>query len=163
MPDNIIEMGHITGAFGILGWVKIKTDANISNYNQVLLSINGKWVPHKVEKCSYKDNVSNVKFAAINDRDAAMLLKGTVIGVERKNFPKISEDEYYQADLIGLTVTNLVNEHLGTVVDIMDTGANAVLVINDDKLERLIPFVGVYVNSINFEKKQIIVDWGLDY
>jgi 16S rRNA processing protein RimM len=163
MPDNIINMGHITGAFGILGWVKIKTEADMSNYKELLLSINGKWIPHKVEKCSNNELGANVKFASISDRDDAMALKGTLVGLARDKFPKLPDDEYYQADLVGLTVTNLQNENLGTVKNIMDTGANIVLVVKDDKLERLIPFVGVYITSVSIEKKQIIVDWGLDY
>ena len=163
MPDNIIEMGHITGAFGILGYVKIKTDADIRNYKELLLSINGKWVPYKIEKCSFNEVGASVKFATINDRDAAALLRGTLVGLSRDKFPKLPDDEYYQADLIGLSVTNLQNQNLGTVTNIMDTGANIVLVIKDGDLERLIPFVGVYITSVDISKKQIIVDWGLDY
>lgn len=163
MPDNIIKMGHITGAFGILGWVKIKTDTNIANYKELLLSINGKWIPYKLEKCSNNEASANVKFESITNRDEAMALKGTVVGLERNKFPKLADDEYYQADLLGLTVTNLQNENLGTITNIMDTGGNIVLVVKDNMLERLIPFVGVYVASVSIEKKQVIVDWGLDY
>jgi 16S rRNA processing protein RimM len=163
MPDNIIDMGHITGAFGILGWVKIKTETDISNYPELLLSINGKWTPYKVEKYSSNDNVTNVKFTSITNRDEAIALKGTVVGIKRQNFPNLSDNEYYQADLIGLNVTNIDNQFLGKVENLMDTGANAVLIVKDDKLERMIPFVSVYVISVNLDKKQIIVDWGLDY
>ncbi len=163
MPDNIINMGHIAGAFGILGWVKIKTEADMSNYKELLLSINGRWLQYKVEKCTNNEFGANIKFASINDRNDAMALKGTIIGLARDKFPKLPDDEYYQADLIGLTVTNLQNEKLGTVTSIMDTSANIVLVVKDGKLERLIPFVGIYITSVSIENKQIIVDWGLDY
>jgi 16S rRNA processing protein RimM len=55
---------------------------------------------------------------------------------------------------------------LGVVSDMMETGANDVLVVkanlNDgfSKKERLIPYiVGQVVDSVSIENKQICVDW----
>jgi 16S rRNA processing protein RimM len=69
--------------------------------------------------------------------------------------------------LTGLDVVNLQGESLGKVVGILETGAHEVLKIQDEhagkKFERLIPFVGALVQSVDLAGKRIVVDWGLDY
>ena len=57
---------------------------------------------------------------------------------------------------------------LGKVVGLLDTGPHSVLrVMPPDEIkeeaERLIPFVGAYVDAVSLEARLITVDWGLDY
>ncbi len=164
MDNNvIIPMGKIIGAFGILGWVKIKTDTVLEHYPELLLSINDKWVAYKIEKAFVHDAVNNVKLLGVDNRDQAFALRGTIVGIERDKFPDLEQDEYYQTDLIGLTVHNKEHQLLGIVDSLMETGANVVLVLKDGDTERLIPFVNNYIISVDLPKKQIIADWGLDY
>lgn len=165
MPDNIIPMGKVVGAFGILGWLKIKTDTqdndSLGKYPKLLLLINNNWVLHKIEKFFVKADIFHVKLENMSDRDQAISLRGTLVGIPRNEFPQLTEDEYYWTDLIGLSVLNLANENLGTVENLMETGASAVLVIKSGDQERLIPFVSRYI--IKVDKEQIVVDWELDY
>ena len=50
------------------------------------------------------------------------------------------------------------------LIQLLATGAaNDVLVVRQDKTERLIPFVGAYVLEVDLPGKTIRVDWGLDY
>ena len=158
-------MGHIIGAFGIHGWVKIKTDAvhSLSNYPKVLLKQNEQWSEYKLEKVSTANDVLQVKLENINDRNQALALKGTVVGIERSEFPALANDEYYFTDLIDLNVYNQKHEFLGQVKNLMETGATAVLVLQDGDKERLIPFVNKYIINVDLQNKQIIVDWELDY
>lgn len=167
MPNNIIPMGRVVGAFGILGWLKIKTDTqeedSLGRYPKLLLNINHNWVNYKVEKFFAKAEVFHVKLEGISDRDQAALLRGTVVGIERDMFPKLPDNEYYWTDLIGLTVNNLANELIGTIESLMETGANAVLVIKNGDKQHLIPFVDNYIINVDIKNQQVVVDWGLDY
>ncbi|MBP9742668.1 MAG: ribosome maturation factor RimM [Burkholderiales bacterium] len=165
--NNVIPMGKIIGAFGVLGWVKIKSSStnpeSLGSYVDVLLFINSKWANYKIEKFFLKSDILHVKLADINTRDQAIALRGVTIGVLRSKFPTLAQDEYYWTDLIGLTVSNLSQQLLGTVDDLMETGANSVLVIKNEDQQYLVPFVGSYIINVDMEKRQIIVDWGLDY
>lgn len=168
IPANLIDMGYIANAFGIQGWVKIKTATEYSDsldeYAQVYLKLkDGTILSKKIEKSFARDGVFHAKFAGINDRDAAFALKGTIVAVDREEFPDLDEDEFYWVDLIGLNVINVQGESLGIVKDLMETGANDVLVVKLEQEERLIPFVAQYVVKVDMQNKQIIVDWGLDY
>ncbi|HET8870396.1 MAG TPA: ribosome maturation factor RimM [Aquabacterium sp.] len=100
----------------------------------------------------------------IEDRNAAEALKGARVFVSRSAFPTPDNDEFYWVDLIGLTVVNRQGEILGEVFDLLDTGPHCVLRIKGgDQVERMIPFVSAYIDSVSLADRQIVADWGLDY
>lgn len=100
----------------------------------------------------------------ITDRNGAEALRGARVFVSRSAFPTPDSDEYYWIDLLGLTVVNRQNEVLGTVADLIDTGAHSVLrCVDEANTERLIPFVAAYIDSVSLADKRIVADWGLDY
>lgn len=166
--STLVDMGYVAGAFGVKGWVKIKvateyTDS-LADYESVSLKLpNGRVVSQTIESGFARDGVYHAKFSGINDRDAAVALRGAVVAVARDEFPETGEDEYYWVDLIGMTVINLQGESLGVVSELMETGANDVLVVGKGKDSRLIPFVAQYIINVDMATKTITADWGLDY
>ncbi len=100
----------------------------------------------------------------ITDRNGAETLRGARVFVSRSAFPTPDSDEFYWIDLMGLTVVNRQDEVLGTVADLIDTGAHSVLrCVDEANTERLIPFVSAYIDSVSLADKRIVADWGLDY
>lgn len=105
----------------------------------------------------------------LDDRNDAEALKGARVFVSRSAFPTPEPDEYYWIDLIGLNVVNRQGEFLGQVADLMTTGPHSVLrcvvpaAEGQDAVERLIPFVSAYIDSVSLADKRIVADWGLDY
>ena len=162
-------MGNIVGAFGIKGWVKIKTstmeaDALIQ-YKDLYLLINGKYTLCKLEDGFIKNNVLHAKFADVIDRDQAEALRGVAICVSRDDFPQALDDEYYWIDLINCTVFNQAGECFGSVSSLMETGSSSILVIKNDSSNKeiLIPFVADYITDVDLKGKKITVVWELDY
>ena len=102
------------------------------------------------------------KLAGVDDRDQAFALRGADISIPRDALPPVAEGEFYWADLVGLDVVNLQGEHLGQIDDLLETGANDVLVVKGDR-ERLLPYVDAIVLEVNLVDRMIRVDWGLDY
>ncbi|MDE2401570.1 MAG: ribosome maturation factor RimM [Burkholderiales bacterium] len=100
----------------------------------------------------------------IADRNAAEALRGARVFVPRTAFPTPEPDEYYWIDLIGLTVLNREGQTLGVVADLIDTGPHSVLrCVDEAQVERLIPFVAAYIDSVSLQDRRIVADWGLDY
>jgi 16S rRNA processing protein RimM len=168
LPANLIDMGYIATAFGIQGWVKIKVATeyadSLNDYSQIFLRlVDGNIVQQKIEDGFAREGVFHAKFAGITNRDQAFALKGATVLVDRQEFPSLDANEYYWVDLIGLAVVNQQGHSLGTVKNLMETGANDVLVVIDGTTQRLIPFVAQYVVNVDMANKQISVDWGLDY
>lgn len=172
IPDDLVLVGHVVGAYGIKGWVRIRS---YSADADAMLHAKTWWLDkpelHDVEAMQAKMHGEDVvaQLMGVADRNAAESLKGAAVQVRRSHFPPLSGDEYYWLDLMGLAVENLQGEHLGVVLDLMDNGAHPILrvaapVQGDDKpKEWLIPFVDQFVKTVDQQAKKITVDWGLDF
>ncbi len=183
-PADAVEVGAVVDAYGLKGWVKVAPHAQGGG---ALLAAKRWWLVKGGQRgqqqgderqCASRlaakvhgDSVVG-QLAGVADRDAAMLLRGSRIYVSRAEFPAPQADEYYWVDLMGLDVANEAGVELGKVADLIDNGAQSVLRVEypstgkDGKPvtgERLIPFVGVYVKSVDLAAKRIIVDWEADY
>jgi 16S rRNA processing protein RimM len=103
----------------------------------------------------------------IDDRDSAQALRGARVFVPRSSFPSTAPDEYYWVDLIGLEVVNREGETLGRVTELLQTAAQAVMVMKymsgEKMAERMIPFVAAHVDGVDLAGKRISVNWQSDY
>jgi 16S rRNA processing protein RimM len=178
LPPDAIEVGRIADAWGIKGWFKVLPH---SASPEALFS-SKRWYLLPAEKGAKtftgtvllrvreaKEHSGTVVASAhdVDDRSAAEALRGARIFIPRSSFPTAGDDEFYWVDLIGLEVVNRDGRVLGQVKELISTGPQTVLVIEysqDGKvLERMIPFVSVYVDSVDVPGKRIVVDWQADY
>jgi 16S rRNA processing protein RimM len=159
-------MGRIAGPFGILGWVKVQpfteTIDGLLDFPVWNLGRGEQWREVKVLESEAHHKTLVARLEGCNDRDAAAALKGLEIAVPREALPDAPENEYYWSDLIGLEVVNVQGEVLGKVVDILETGANDVLVLEGER-ERLLPFTAQVILEVDLAARRINVDWGSDY
>lgn len=165
----MVIMGRVASAHGIKGWVKIQP---FTEYVDSLLQYptwwigeqeQGPWREVEVQKCEAHLKVVVASLPNCPDRNAAEKLKGWLIAVPRAALPEQSEDEYYWSDLIGLTVINEAGVDLGKVEQLLETGANQVLMVNGASGQLLIPFVASAIKQVDIENKCIKVDWAADY
>ena len=175
-PDDLIQVGHITGAYGIRGGIRVSP---YSMDADALLSVKTWWLdkpslrPVQVRNAKSHSGDVTATLVDVTDREMAEALKGATVQVSRADFPELPEDEYYWTDLIGLDTVNLQGEALGKVTDMMHNGAQSILRITpvpdpnaapDAKApERLVPFVDQYVKTVDLQARLITLDWGLDY
>jgi 16S rRNA processing protein RimM len=179
LPDDAVEVGAIIDAYGLKGWVKVAAHANASQGGEALTSAKRWWLVKGHERKAapvvaakaHSDSIV-AHLSGSGDRDQALALKGWRVHVRRSDFPALAADEFYWVDLIGLEVVNESGVALGVVADLLDNGAHSVLRIEypaqgkDGQpvaAERLIPFVGVYVKTVDQAAKRIVVDWEADY
>ncbi|MEY2681017.1 MAG: hypothetical protein RL661_1248 [Pseudomonadota bacterium] len=165
--SSLVEVGEIVGAFGVLGWVKVRsyTDppANILKYNPWALGSSEAPRSAKLVEGRPQGAAVVARLEGVDDRDQAIALKGTRILVPRQCFPEASPGTYYWADLIGLGVVTVAGVSLGKVRGLLETGANDVLDIKGDR-DRLIPFVvGEFVKNVNLVESLITVDWDPEF
>jgi 16S rRNA processing protein RimM len=161
-------MGRIAAAHGIRGWVKIQP---FTEHLDSLLDYPAWWIGHehgpwrevKIGQCEVHSKTLVAQLPDCPDRTAAEKLKGLLIAVPRSSLPEQGENEYYWSDLIGLAVVNEAGERLGTVANLLETGANDVLSIRNDSGEILIPFVASTIKQVDLQDKTIRVAWDLDY
>jgi len=160
-------MGRVAAPFGIQGWIKIQpfTDEldGLAGYSEWWLGDGVTWRQVAVTDCAVHGATLIAKLDGVADRNASAAIKGQQVAVPRALLPKPGHDEYYWSDLIGLAVTNLQGEALGTISSLLETGAHDVLVVKQGEQERLIPFIEQYVIKVDLPSGQVRVDWGIDY
>ncbi len=116
-----------------------------------------------LESVSHSGNVV-ARLEGCSDRDEALEYRGMRVAVPRSALPATKAGEYYQADLVGLTVTNLEGEQLGKVAGLFSNGAHDVLrIAKVDGGEQLMPLVQQFLCEIDLKAGILRVDWGLDW
>jgi 16S rRNA processing protein RimM len=166
-PEDLVGMGYVMGAFGVRGWIKIHVDTeypdSLFEYTHWWLKLHGVWKIFHLLEGSVHTKALVAKLEGIEDREAAALLRGAEIAVSRALMPEPEEDTYYWADLMGLTVINEAQETLGRVEKLLETGANDVLVVKNEEVERLIPFVAAVIRKVDANAGTILVNWDADF
>jgi 16S rRNA processing protein RimM len=157
-------MGRVAGVFGVHGWLKLHSHtrprANLLGYKSWLLGHPGDWRTVKVTGSRVHGPSLLAKLEGIDTREAAEALLRQQIAVPRSALPKLARNEYYWAELIGMSVRDQAQRDLGQVARLVEAGDHDVLVIRGEPGETLIPFVqGVYVLRVDRTAGVIDVDW----
>jgi len=155
-----VHLATILGAHGLKGEVRVKTFTETSEklgaYGP-LYATDGRSFTLVALRAS-DDGEAVASFREIADRTAAEKLKGTALFVAREALPPAGSDEFYHADLVGLTVYDTDGRHLGKVAAIHNYGASDVLAIADDEGgEILIAFSRENVPEIDMKAGRLVV------
>ena len=158
--DRYVVLGIITGPHGIRGDVKLKSFTEdpeaIAQYGQ-LDTADGKRLEITSLKPAKAGFIARIK--GIGDRNQAEALKGTELRLSRDRLPEPEEEEFYHADLVGLTATTSDGQTFGDVIAVHDFGAGDLLEIrlagNGDTV--LIPFKLATVPEIDIAVGRIVV------
>lgn len=164
---EIINVGKISGVFGVKGWVKVFsfTDPreNILTYSPWLLKKGDETKTVEVIDGQLQGKTIVAQLAGVNDRDQAAGLMGWDVFITQDQLPAAAKDEYYWSDLVGLKVETIDGVQLGVVDSLLETGANDVIVVQGER-ERAIPFLqGQTIIDIDLNEGRIIVDWDPEF
>jgi 16S rRNA processing protein RimM len=170
--EHPIIVGRIGGVYGVRGWLKIESytrpKENIFTYSPWLIHVNGCWAEIDIEESQQRGSGRLlVKLAGIDSPEEARKYNHYDLAVAQEQLPPLTEGEYYWHDLIGLEVINQDEIKLGKISEIVETGANDVLVINglsdgvsDKKAKVLIPLImDVFVKQVDLIAKTMHVEW----
>lgn len=162
-----INVGKISGVFGVKGWVKVfsftDTRENILNYSPWLLKKDSESRSVTVIDGKLQGKAVVAQLEGVDDRDQAATLMGWDIFISPDQLPKAAKGEYYWSELIGLAVETTLGVQLGTVEGLLETGANDVLIVKGER-ERVIPFLqGQTIINIDLDAGRVVVDWDPDF
>jgi 16S rRNA processing protein RimM len=162
-----INVGKISGVFGIKGWVKVfsftECRENILSYSPWLLKKDSETRLVAIIDGKLQGKAVVAQLDGVNDRDQAASFMGWDIYITPEQLPKVAKDEYYWSDLIGLSVETDLGVQLGVVESLLETGANDVVIVKGER-ERVIPFLqGQTIMAIDLEAGKMVVDWDPDF
>ncbi|MEL6840825.1 MAG: ribosome maturation factor RimM [Pseudomonadota bacterium] len=161
MNDRVI-VGSLGGAFGVHGEVRLKSfcadPAAIADYTP-LYTEDGRAFAQVVLTGQLKNGFS-ARIDGVVTKEDADALRNTPLYADRANMPSLPDDEYYYADLIGLSVLDTGGATLGIVRNVMDHGAGDLLEVAvpgaSDTV--LLPFTKAIVPTVDLGANRIIAD-----
>jgi 16S rRNA processing protein RimM len=98
-----------------------------------------------------------LQLETINDREAADLLRQQYVMLTQEDAVPLEEGEYYLYQLIGVNVYTDENEHLGTITEVIETGANDVYVVHGPRGEVLLPAIDECVLELDLDANKMTV------
>ncbi len=162
-------MARIGAAHGIRGWLWAQSYASDDGIYSTAcgwrLKLAGaqQWEPAAIEDSRPASGSLQIKLVGCDDRTDAEALRGSELGLPRKELPELPDGQYYWHDLIGASVRNREDEELGRVREVLPMPANGVLVAVRDGRENLIPLTDTHVVSVDVRAGDVVVDWPANF
>lgn len=175
-PAQTIVVGQLAGAFGVKGWLKVRSftqpEDNILSYQPWWLKTESGIRSVEILDYKFRPQGLVVQLKGIDDRDVAVQLGRSQIVVAQDLLPDLEQGEFYHHQLLGLKVYVSAEDSellLGTVASVMETGANDVIIVKPSKdsiddNERLIPFVvDQYILRVDLASGRLWADWDPEF
>lgn len=147
-----ILVGKIVAPQGIRGEVRVQSfAANTTDFKKFNIHSNkfndGDF---KFVRIVPNSNVIIAKINGIDNRNTAETLRGTELFIAREALPDLSDNEYYQADLIGFDVIRN-GEKIGIIDCFQNYGAGDIIELDNGDM---VSFIGA---DVNLDKKQVVI------
>lgn len=160
--EDLLQVGVITTTHGIRGEVKVfptTDDANrFKQLKQVILDNGKEKRDLEIVSVKFFKNQVIVKFKGLDNINDVEKYRKAGLYVTRENAVPLRENEYFIADLIGLAAVSDEGEELGTVTDVLQTGANDVYVIGKTgNAELLVPAIRDCIKAVDLEEKKMTI------
>ena len=153
--EQLLQVGVISSTHGVRGEVKVfptKDDPQrFKSLKNVILDKGKEQIPLEIQGVKFFKQFVILKFKGIDNINDIERYKRRSLFVTREDAVELEEDEYYIADLIGMDVITDEGEE-GKLVDVIETGANEVYVVEFDKYgEVLIPAIHDCILDVDIE------------
>ena len=160
--EERLQVGVISSTHGVRGEVKVfPTTDDVTRFKklkEVILVTEKTEKILKITSVKFFKQFAILKFEGIDTLNDVEVYKGASLFVTRKNAVKLQKDEYFIADLIDLNVVDDNGNELGTLIDVMQTGANDVYIVkNAEGKELLFPAIKECILDIDFKNGKMIV------
>ena len=166
--ETKLQVGVISSTHGVRGEVKVfPTTDDVKRFKrlkEVILDTGKEELTLEIEGVKFFKQFVILKFKGYDNINDIEKYKGKSLFVTRANAVRLRRDEYFIADLQGLTVVDEEDKLLGTLRDVMETGANDVYIIDmADGREVLVPAIKECILHVDVEagKMQIHLMDGL--
>lgn len=161
-PSHVVT-GRVVAAHGVLGWVKVEPlTANPRRFrsgNSFILEGREGGERLVLEEVREGRGVLLVKFTACGDRAGAEAVVGRELLVERDELEECPAGAWWESDIIGLEVHTSDGRYLGVVAEVMETGANDVLVVEKEGAgEVLIPMIEEVIARVDTRGGRMVID-----
>jgi 16S rRNA processing protein RimM len=157
---RFLVIGRIIKAHGVGGEVRVEVLTDLpERFTWLETVFLGRDDPRpvRVEGVRFHQSWALVKLAGYDSREAVMGLRGEWLQVPEEESIPLEEGEYFLYQLVGLQVHTEEGDHLGELVQVLETKANNVFIVQCQHGEVLLPDIDEVIKSIDFETGRMIV------
>lgn len=160
--EEFLQVGAIANTHGIAGEVKVfpMTDdiRRFKQLKEVYLDTGRERMLIHVASCKFVKNQPVLKFKEFSNINEVEKYKRCGLFITRDQAVPLGKDEYFIADLIGLSVIREDGETLGELTDVLQTGANDVYEVTmENGKQVLLPVIRECIKKVDLEKRQVTV------
>ena len=132
--EDFFQVGIISSTHGVKGEVKVypTTDdpRRFRKLRKVMVDTGRERLVMEVEGVKFFKQFVILKFKGIDSLNEVEKYRKASLFVTRENAVRLSKNEYFIADLMGLRVRNEDEEEIGVLREVLETGANDVYIID---------------------------------
>jgi 16S rRNA processing protein RimM len=155
-----LEVGFVRRPHGVKGemLMDIRTDFPERLKTGMTVFVGEQYQPIVIASLRNHAKGLLIRFRGAKNPEDAGLYRNTSVFVPTAGLPELPEGEYYHHQLLGLNVVTDDGRELGTLADILETGANDVYVVRDaNGSETLLPVIPPVILDISLADRQILV------
>ncbi|MFM8551220.1 MAG: ribosome maturation factor RimM [Nitrospiraceae bacterium] len=157
-----VAVGKIVKPFGVKGDVRVLSLSDVPGRIQGLTQVtlvapSGRTVPASVTRLREERGGFVVGFDVFSTPEEAAEFRGGLIMIARTQAPPLPEGQYYECDLIGLTVRDEAGRLVGLLEEIVATGGHPGFAVGSEGKEVLIPATRSVVASVDMAGRTMTV------
>lgn len=160
--DELLLIGQFTVPHGVRGQLKLHAITNRPEHLRRVKTVfvGDQLTSYKlVRAAAHKAAVMIVTLSGVDTREAAETFRGLEVYIRQSEAAPLDEDEYFLHDLPGLRVQTTASEEVGVVKEVIETGANEVLVVTRaDGTEALVPMIKDVVKHLDIAGGYITIE-----
>ncbi|CAN5458763.1 hypothetical protein BH10CHL1_BH10CHL1_29500 [soil metagenome] len=156
VPDGFIAVGLITSIHGLKGELKVElhTDFPERFAAGTSLFVGEELVETKILQARPHKNQMLLMLEGIKGSDQAEAMRGAWLFVNEDDAVELEEDTYWVHEIVGIAVQTEEGQQLGTVTEVIFTGANEVYVLQTEPAVNqgkplLLPAIGDVVQNVD--------------
>lgn len=159
---DTVTVGMIERPFGVKGEVKVRPLSDVPGRfeglrNVSLLARNGQTLDTSVTHVRRAGTGFILGLTGLTTPEAASLWRGGYIQTIRGSVPELPDGQYYECDLIGLTVYSEEGQLIGVLEEIWNLPVNPVFVVRQGAKEILIPAAKELVSAVDLATRKMTV------
>jgi 16S rRNA processing protein RimM len=161
LEDVRLAIGSIGGTHGTDGELRMRLATDEPDHLRRIkrVYVGDEPGPRRLLDIRFHAGVALIRLSGVRTPEEAAALLGLPVRISGQDARPLKEGEFYYYQVIGVTAYDEAGETVGTVTDILETGANDVFVINppDGGKEILIPNIPSAVLSIDSGARRMVI------
>jgi 16S rRNA processing protein RimM len=155
--EDMFQVGVISSTHGVRGEVKVfPTTDDVKRFKklkQVILDTGKEQLTLEITQVKFFKQMVILKFKEFDTLNDVERFRGKSLYVTRENAVKLQKGEYFIADMLGIRVVSTEGEELGTLADVLQTGANDVYVVEKEgNPQLLLPAIKECIREVDMEQ-----------